>query len=166
MTFALPPLLMAWVLAGPSLDVPFVHQAENTCGAASLAMVLRYWKEDVTHEAIAARLLEPGQPGIPGSSLEAFARERGLTAIAYEGDTALLRDYVAKGRPLIVAWKQGRRRLHDVVVVGYDDARGEVIVHDPAEGPSRRVSLRAFEKRWAGTGHWTLLVVPEPVSRN
>jgi ABC-type bacteriocin/lantibiotic exporter with double-glycine peptidase domain len=162
MTFGLAPLVLAGVLGGLPIDVPFVRQAENTCGAASLAMVLRYWKEDVTHDAIAARLSGHEQRGIPGSSLQAFARERGLMAIAYEGDTALLRDYVAKGRPLIVAWKQGARRFHDVVVVGHDDARGEFIVHDPAKGPSRRVKQKAFEKRWAGTGHWTLLVMPEP----
>ncbi len=161
MTFGLVPFVMASVLAGPPLDVPFVRQAKNTCGAASLAMVLRYWKQDVTHDAIAARLLDPEQQGIRGSRLRDFARDRGLTAIAYSGDTTLLRDYVEKGRPLIVAWKQGRRRLHDVVVVGYDDSRGEVIVHDPAEGPSRRVNVSTFEKRWAGTGHWTLLVMPE-----
>ena len=35
-----------------------------------------------------------------------------------------------------------------------------MIVNDPAEGAARRVAARDFEKRWAGAGHWTLLVLP------
>jgi hypothetical protein len=34
------------------------------------------------------------------------------------------------------------------------------VVNDPAEGARRRVPIERFEKRWAGAGHWTLLVLP------
>jgi ABC-type bacteriocin/lantibiotic exporter with double-glycine peptidase domain len=153
--------LLGLILAvSPALDVPFVPQQKDTCAAAALAMVARYWGEPLTHDAIAAALLAPELRGIPGSQLAQFARRHGLTAIAYEGDLDQLRDYLAKGRPLIVAWKLGRERYHDVVVVGIDDERSEAIVHDPAEGAGRRVPLETFEERWAGTDHWTLLVLP------
>lgn len=156
MSFWLP-----WLLAAsPLLEVPFVPQRENTCAAAALAMVLRYWERPIAHDTITAELIEPELRGIAGSRLAEFARRRGATAIAYEGDLAQLRDYLAKGRPLIVAWKTGRNRYHDVVVVGFDDERGAVVVNDPAEGAGRRVPLRRFEKLWAGAGHWTLLVLP------
>ena len=49
-------------------------------------------------------------------------------------------------------------RYHDVVVVGFDEERGAVLVNDPAAGPSRAVKAAKFEKRWAGAGYWTLLV--------
>lgn len=143
-----------------ALAVPFVPQEKDTCAAAALAMVLRYWEQPIRHEDIAAALLEPELRGIPGSRLTEFARQHGFTAIAYEGDLTQLRDYVAKGRPLIVAWKLGRDRYHDVVVVGFDDEGGAVLVNDPAEGAERSVPLRTFEKRWAAAGHWTLLVLP------
>ena len=143
-----------------ALTVPFVPQEKDTCAAASLAMVLRYWDAPVAQDEIAAALLEPAIHGILGSRLAAFARARGLTAIAYEGDAEQLRDFVAKGRPLIVAWKVTRDRYHNVVVVGFDDERGDVLVNDPALGASRRVPARDFEKRWADAGHWTLLVLP------
>jgi ABC-type bacteriocin/lantibiotic exporter with double-glycine peptidase domain len=150
----------ALLLAGSAtLQVPFVPQAKDTCAAAALAMVLRYWDADLAPDAIAGALLEPELRGIQGSRLAAFAREHGMTAIAYAGDAAQLRDYLAKGRPLIVAWKVGADRYHDVVVVGVE-ADGDVLVHDPAEGPFRRVPSRLFEERWAGAGHWTLLVLP------
>ena len=47
-----------------------------------------------------------------------------------------------------------------MVVVGFDDEHGAVVVNDPAEGARRRVALHSFEKLWAAAGHWTLLVLP------
>jgi len=151
-----------WILAAATLQVPFVPQEKDTCGAASLAMVLRYWDQNVGHDEIASQLLSPHLAGILGSKLEGFARARGLQAVAYEGDLAQLRAFVDKGRPLIVAWKLGRGRFHNVVVVGHEDGSGALIVHDPADGAGRRVKADLFEKRWAGAGHWTLLVLPRP----
>jgi ABC-type bacteriocin/lantibiotic exporter with double-glycine peptidase domain len=151
----LPALLTAF-----TLTVPFVPQQKDTCAAAALAMVLRYWEAPVPQEEIAAKLLAPDLHGILGSRLTAFAKERGLTAVAYEGDLKQLHDYVGKGRPLIVAWSAGQGRYHNVVVVGFDDEHKEILVNDPAEGAARRVSSKTFEKRWSGAGHWTLLVLP------
>jgi ABC-type bacteriocin/lantibiotic exporter with double-glycine peptidase domain len=70
-----------------------------------------------------------------------------------------LREFVGKGRPLIVAWDLGRGRFHNVVVVGFE-GDDDVVVHDPAQGASRTVNRRTFERRWAGAGYWTLLVMP------
>ena len=146
--------------ASALLEVPFVPQQKDTCAAASLAMVMQYWQAPAEHDEIAAALLSPELHGIAGSRLTDFARERGFQAIAYEGDAENLREYVGKGRPLIVAWKMGRTRYHDVVVVGFQD--DAVVVNDPDAGPGRAVPAKTFEKRWAGAGHWTLLVLPEP----
>ena len=150
---------VALALAAP-LAVPFVPQGKDTCGAAALAMVLRYWGQEAGHDEIAGALLEPELRGIAGSKLEAFARGRGMTAIAHAGDLDHLRGHIGKGRPLIVAWAMGGGRYHDVVVTGVDDDKREVVVHDPARGASRRVGFEPFERRWAKAGRWTLLVVP------
>jgi ABC-type bacteriocin/lantibiotic exporter with double-glycine peptidase domain len=147
------------LLSAVQLTVPFVPQDKDTCAAASLAMVLRYWQAPIAQNEIAGTLLQPELHGILGSRLEAFARDRGLTAIAYAGDLENLRDYLGKGRPLIVAWKMSGDRYHNVVVVGFDEA-GDVLVNDPAEGAARKVPKDRFEKRWSGAGHWTLLVLP------
>jgi len=153
------PLLV--VLAASSLDVPFVAQKKDTCGAAALAMVLRYWGDDASHDDVARALLTPELHGIAGSRLAEFARGRGLEAVAYKGDMANLRDFVGKGRPLIVAWDMGPGRYHDVVVVGFDDEHGAIVVHNPAAGASRSVKSGTFQKRWQGAGYWTLLVARE-----
>jgi len=152
-------LALLALLSVLDLGVPFVPQQKDTCGAASLAMVLAYWGYPVPHEQIAAELGRPDLKDIPGQRLGAFARERGLDAIVYEGDLLQLRDFLRRGRPQIVAWKAGGTR-HEVVVVGFDDDRNEVLVNDPAEGTALRVPAEAFERRWSGAGHWALLVLP------
>ena len=150
--------LLPLVLTAFSLSVPFVSQHKDTCGAAALTMVLRYWSEDVSQDDVARALVRPELHGIAGSRLAEFARGRGFEAVTYRGDMAQLRDFVGKGRPLIVAWHLGGTRYHDVVVIGFDEARGAILVNDPAAGPARAVSVVKFEKRWAGAGYWTLLV--------
>ena len=151
-------MLLSVVLAGSTLGVPFVSQHKDTCGAASLTMVLRYWHEEVSQDDVARALVRPELHGIAGSRLAEFARGLGLEAVTYRGDLAQLREFVGRGRPLIVSWHLGGSRYHDVVVVGFDDERAAVIVNDPAAGPARRVGLAKFEKRWKGAGYWTLLV--------
>ncbi len=162
-------MLSATLLAAAvTLQVPFVPQQKDTCGAAALAMVLQYYGRDVSHGAIAQALVEPELHGIRGSRLADFARERGLVAIAFAGDTALLREHLRKGRPLVVALSAGRDAFHDVVVVGFDDERRELIVNDPDFGAGRRLSERELVERWTKSGNWTLLVQPagesEPVA--
>ncbi len=156
----LPIALTAVLAAAPVLEVPFVAQRENACAAAALTMVLRYWGDPVPEAEMADAIPGPSANGLAGSRLAEVARRRGHDAIAYEGDLAHLREYVAKGRPLVVALEAGRGGYHDVVVLGFDDATHEVIVHDPAAGPARRLPIPSFEKRWARAGHWTLLVLP------
>src|SRR5262245_43141018 len=135
-------IVAALLTSGLVLPVPFVPQKKDTCGAASLGMVLAYWDRAVPQDEIADVLMEQEGPlhGIAGSRLAAFARERGLRAVAYAGDLDQIHDFVDKGRPLIVAWKVGKDRYHNVVVTGFDDEHGDVFVNDPARGEHRRVS--------------------------
>jgi len=149
-------VVLALVLLA-ALPVPYVPQPKDGCGAASLAMVLRYWQQPADVNEIARALVNPELHGVRGSLLEAFARERGVTAIAYKGDLGQLRGYLARGRPLIAAWKL-KKGYHSVVVVDADDET--VTFHDPAEGPSRSLAAAEFERRWKGAGYWTLLVLP------
>ena len=145
-----------------SLAVPFVPQEKTTCGAASLAMVLRYWGSTATHDEIARDVVQSELKGALGSCLVEFARARGFFAIAYEGDLQQLRDSLVKGRPLVVAWNLGKTPYHNVVVLGVETAGRRFLVNDPELGPRRWVDENAFESRWAGADHWTLLVLPGP----
>lgn len=151
--------VLAAALGATLLGVPYVPQREDTCGPAALAMVLRYWGRPVLHDELAAALVDPELHGTPGSRLADLARAEGLRAVAFSGDFTVLREAIGHGRPPVVAWAMGRGRFHNVVVVGFEG--DSPVVHDPARGAARRVARDRFERRWAGAGHWTLLIAPE-----
>ena len=151
--------LLAAAVGATLLSVPYVPQREDTCGPAALAMVLRYWGRPVLHDELAATLVDAELHGTAGSRLAELARAEGLRAVAFSGDIPALREAVARGRPPVVAWAMGGGRYHNVVVVGFDG--DSPVVHDPARGAARRIRQDRFESRWAGAGHWTLLVAPE-----
>jgi len=142
------------------LEVPFVAQREDGCAAAALAMVLRYWGDPAPEGELAAALPGRDDPGVAGSRLVEVARKRGHVAVAYRGDMQHLREQLGKGRPLIVALGAGRRRFHDVVVIGFDDQGRAVVVNDPERGASRPLPASTFERQWAESGYWTLLILP------
>jgi ABC-type bacteriocin/lantibiotic exporter with double-glycine peptidase domain len=172
-------LLLAALLAqaqspqGVWLDVPFVHQPREGCGAASLSMVMQYWalqqgrtsgtESDVA--AIQRALYSPSQHGILASSMQEYLRAHGFEVFALSGRWSDLETQLRKGRPLIVALRPaGQRELHYVVVDGVDPDRALVMMNDPAERKLLSQERAGFEKDWQATGDWMLLAVPASVS--
>jgi predicted double-glycine peptidase len=160
---------------GPGLwlDVPFVKQEKNGCGAASVAMVMQFWQrqQGLTPSAdsdapnIQLALYSLKAHGIYASDLERYFERHGYRAFTLEGRAEDLKEQLTKGRPLIVALKPAASTpLHYVVVAGFDAEHNLVLVNDPAERKLLKQDLRAFEKQWKGTGNWTLLAVPQTAS--
>ena len=142
------------------LDVPFVRQEKEGCGAASVAMVLRYWRQEGDAREIHRRLYSAESRGTPARALIRYLDERGFDAFAMEGAWEDLEKHLAKGRPLIACLGNGRAGglRHYVVVVGVSP--DQVALHDPAAGQLRLLRRGDFEERWAAAGRWTLLAVP------
>ena len=153
------------------LDVPFVSQPKEGCGAAVISMTLQYWKAQgspVSNSAfdvasIQSRLYSPDDHGIKASAMTRYFEEKGFRAIAFAGTRDDLEKHIAKGRPLIVALKESKdgRVLHYVIVAGVDPPSKVVLVNDPAQRKLLKMDLADFERAWAGTKNWTLLVVPK-----
>jgi ABC-type bacteriocin/lantibiotic exporter with double-glycine peptidase domain len=156
--------------SGLWLDVPFVKQEQNGCGAASLAMVMQYWQRQQgqpagassDREHIQRALYSTRAHGIYASALERYLQQNGFRTFAFPGTWSDLRQHLEKGRPLIVALKpaSGTVPLHYLVVAGLDWQRGLVLVNDPAERKLRKRERVEFEKQWKEAGNWTLLAVP------
>ena len=155
--------------SGVWLDVPFVKQAKNGCGAASIAMVMQFWQRQqglpLTPESDSAEiqraLYSSDGHGIYESEMEHYLQLRGLRTFVFEGTPAGLQQHLAKGRPLIVALQPGAGApLHYVVVTGIDQENHVVLLNDPAERKLLKQEISRFEKEWKGTRHWTLLAVP------
>ena len=167
-------LLFATALCAQSpaalwIDVPFVHQPKEGCGAASLAMVVQYWaakaanpnQSDSDVNAIQKQLYSPKDRGIPAPSMVGYLQQHRFTAIAFSGQWSDLEQQIAKGRPLIAALRpQGQSELHYVVIDGVDSSRGLVTMNDPAERKLLTQERAAFEKDWSATRNWLLLAVP------
>jgi len=152
---------------GVWLDVPFVRQQKNGCGAATIAMVIEYWQRQqgqpatVSAEEIQQTLYSRRARGIHASSLERYLREHGFRTFAIQGEWKDLKDHLEKGRPLIVALESRRDELHYVVVTGMDWQRDLVLKHDPAARKLVKQHRSDFEREWQGAGNWTLLAVPD-----
>jgi predicted double-glycine peptidase len=153
--------------AGVWLDVPFVKQEKNGCGAASIAMIMQYWQrqqgqafsEAADATQIQRILYSKKAHGIYASDLQEYLAQNGFRAFALRGEWNDLNDNLAKGRPLIVALKPGGDPLHYVVVVGLDSQ--QVLTNDPAQRKLLKQDRFQFEKQWKAGGNWTLLAVPQ-----
>ena len=157
-------------LANLWLDVPYVQQQKDGCGAASIAMVMQYWEQHedqrLRPEAEPAQILRAldsrAAHGIYASDMERYFQLNGYRTFAFAGERADLEHELQLGRPLIAALKPGTQpSLHYVVVVGLDEPRNLIIVNDPAERKLLKEDQSRFEREWKAAGRWVLLAVPE-----
>ena len=163
-------VLVAAATSGVWLDVPFVKQEKDGCGAASIAMVMRYWQQqqkrsenpNAEYGHIQQALLSQGAHGIFASDMERYFQENGFATFSFTGDWATLTHHLQKGRPLIVSLKPGSHLpMHYVVVAGVNENERVVLINDPAQRKLLKEESPRFEQEWKGAGHWTLLAVPE-----
>ncbi len=156
------------------IDVPFVQQQKDGCGAAVIAMVMQYWQQHQSKPAspasdsahIFAALDRKAVHGIYAADMLHYFQQNGYRAFAFAGEWADLERHLAKGRPLIAALNPGKGLpLHYVVIVGVDTAQHILLVNDPAQRKLLKVDAARFEKEWIAAGHWTLLAVPEVSAR-
>lgn len=170
----LPMALAATLTAAPGiwLNVPFVRQQTNGCGAAVISMVMQYWLKSegasipaaANARQIQLALYNSKARGIYASDMERYFRRNGFRVFAFRGAMEDLRHNLAKGRPLIVCLQDSGKSgpLHYVVVVGLDWKERVVLLNDPAQRKLLKMDLSNFEKRWRPMHNWTLLVVPRP----
>jgi len=168
-------LCFAKLLSGESgvwLDVPFVKQEKNGCGAASVAMIIQYWQKQQHQTAVVDRkqiqktIYSSRVHGIYATDLKRYLDDHGFKTFAFQGEWRDLEEHLKKGRPLVVALKpRGQSDFHYVVVAGIDWTEDLVSINDPAERKLLRRTRVEFEKAWKATDNWTLLALPrEPDS--
>jgi ABC-type bacteriocin/lantibiotic exporter with double-glycine peptidase domain len=165
-------MLCGWASgqAGVWIDVPFIEQQRQGCGAAVIAMVMQYWEHQTGQyplrtadsEQILRTLHSDRGGGIYASDMVGYFQRNGFRAFTFAGQWQDLHDHLAKGRPLITAVKPGGSLpLHYVVVVGIDPDHQIVLLNDPAQRKLLKEDSVRFEKEWKDAGYWTLLAVPE-----
>ncbi len=148
------------------LEVPYVRQAENYCGPAVLAMLLRYWEHPADHRELAGRFRPFPKKGLSGLELKNLAAAEGFQAYSFGGDASEMLEHLRQGRPLITVIDPSvlTTNNHYVVLVGWDESRREWIVHDPVKGPYQRRPAGEMARQRSRLENWTLLVLPETPS--
>jgi predicted double-glycine peptidase len=155
------------------INVPFVAQPRDGCGAASVAMVMQYWdaqqhapvKAGAQVEAIQKQVFSRRLHGATPGALEAYLKQHGFLVFGVRGSWKLLQEQLQKGRPIIVAMRPpAQRELHYVVIDGIDPVRRQILMNDPELRKLLPESREEFEKDWSATHQWMLLAVPRPPS--
>ena len=167
---SVPAAVYAAGLASLWIDVPFVEQQKDGCGAASMAMVMLYWQRQLGQPASASAgsawifrsLHSEAAHGIYASDMLRYFQQNGYRAFAIAGTWSDLERQLRKGRPLIVALHASSgSELHYVVVAGLDEDNHLVFLNDPAQRKLLKEDQARFEREWKASGYWTLLAVPE-----
>lgn len=175
-------LLLLLIQSGPTtsktksfwINVPFVRQPRDGCGAASVAMVMQYWAAQ-EHRPLAASeqvsaiqksVYSPHLHGATPAALERYLKHHGFLTFAVEGSWQELSQQIRKGRPLIVALRPtGQRALHYVVIDGMDSQHQLIMMNDPELRKLLPEGRRQFDREWSATHRWMLLAVPrQPAS--
>jgi hypothetical protein len=142
------------------------------CAPASVSMLVGAWGVDANVAEVAAGVFDGAYKGTGNWAFAvAYAGVCGLAgAAAYLRDLVNLERFIAAGLPLAVSvsWNAGelpgapleRSDGHILVVRGFD-ARGDVIVNDPAQPAVRHAYERsAFARCWLDHGGVALLIAP------
>jgi ABC-type bacteriocin/lantibiotic exporter with double-glycine peptidase domain len=152
------------------LDVPFVTQTKDGCGAASIAMVMQYWEHQQSQPAkleaqplqILHALYSDSAHGIYASAMARYFQANGFRAFAFAADWMDIERQLHFGRPLIVALKPNSgSSLHYVVVAGLNEPQQVILVNDPAQRKLLKEDQSQFEREWKAAGNWALLAVPQ-----
>lgn len=158
------------------IDVPFVRQPKDGCGAASIAMVMQYWEtqqkaapeghSDVDVGGIERELHPRHQRGVGAEQMEMYLRRHGFDVYPLNGSWNDLEEQIGKGRPVIAALKpSGQSELHYIVIDGIDGAHGLVTMNDPAERKLLTRERAGFEREWSAAQNWMLLALPARAAR-
>ena len=154
-------VVAVWSSVTPiELDVPFFAQdsiagGTRLCGGAAAAMVQRYDGDLAAAPEDFAPLVDPRREGIVTRDLVDALRERGWTARPAGRRLVALTAHLRRGRPVMVLLGTASS-FHYVIVVGFEGTR--VIVHDPADGPRRRVAIATFVDAWDASDRWAIVV--------
>ena len=149
------------------LEVPFVLQKETyACGLVSLQSLCSYWNvaiDDVTRARLASTA--QGEAGLTGTQMRAELELLGFQTFLFHGKldssaTGVFR-HIDAGRPPLLMLSPKPDHGHYVLFVGYDEAKQNVCLLDPARGCVQE-SYQSFEQSWAATEHFTLLAIPHP----
>lgn len=140
---------------------PFFAQERYQCGPAALAMALNAAGFDVQPDALVPQVYLPQREGSLQVEMLAAARRNGAFGVTIAPRMDALLAEVAAGNPVLVLQNLSLPifpRWHYAVVIGYDLARGDIILRS---GTTRRLvmPMSTFEHTWARSKYWGMVAL-------
>lgn len=140
---------------------PFFPQELYQCGPAALATSLRAAGFAVDPDALVAQVYLPQREGSLQLEMLAAGRRNGALSLTIPARLDALLAELAGGNPVLVLQNLSLRWMpmwHYAVVIGYDLARGEIILRS---GTTERLVLpmSTFEHTWARSGYWGMVTL-------
>jgi len=142
-------------------DAPFFSQKAYQCGPAALSMALMWSGIQVEPETVAPEVFTPSLKGSLQSALIGAARRHGRIAYPITTIDALIKE-LAYGHPVIIFQNLGLSWFpvwHYSLAIGYDLTDGFVVLHS-GRTARKHLSLVTFERTWARSEYWGLLILP------
>lgn len=140
-------------------DIPYVKQHGPQCAAASLSMVLSYYKQNIDQDEIYSAI-KSDYAGAQSNDIIMYPRSLGkYKSFGYIGTLEDLKDRIDQGIPVLVfltPFGYG----HVVVVIGYDETKHQIIMHDPTVANNQAISYDDFLQEWRQSGNECAIVVP------
>jgi hypothetical protein len=142
--------------------VPFFPQEDYQCGPAALATVMQAAGTQVTPDDLVPEVFLPARHGSLQPEMMAAPRRHGLVTLRIAPQLRDVLDEVADGNPVVVLQNLAFNWYpvwHYAVVVGYDLEREQVVLRSGRER-RQELPLTTFERTWARSGYWAMLVLP------
>ncbi len=140
-------------------DVPYVKQHGPQCAAASLSMVLGYYKQDIDQDDIYGSI-KSDYAGAQSFDIVNYPRSlSAYKSFGYIGSLEDLKLRVDQGIPVLV-FLSPFGFGHVVVVIGYDETKHQIIMHDPTVANNHAVGYDEFLQEWQQSGNECAIVIP------
>lgn len=138
------------------LPVGFVRQHHMTCAPATLSALSRYWSRPADHLEMAESIC---YDGTPHHSQRRWAEENGWYAREFTVNWSSARALLDAGIPftLTTVYPGGS---HLQAVIGYDEARGTLLIRDPTERLHTEFTEEPFFESYRSSGPRGMALVP------
>lgn len=146
-------------------SVPFYPQTQYQCGPAALATVMQYRGVEIQPDDLVDKIYIPEKQGSLQIEMVAATRAQGLVPYVIETELTAILAQIEAGHPVLVMQNLAYQWMpywHYAVVVGFDVANNELILRS-GETKRWQTSFAAFERTWARSDYWGLVIVPPDI---